>query len=278
MKFTLRTAAIVIALSASGLLTACGSTSPTAAKADCTPETQFKTLQEATLTVSGPDYPPLFTSQGNTMDGVDGKILESFAAANCLQTQVKNLPAAGVIESVKSGQADVAAGGWYPTKERAQIVNLSDPAYSDTVVLVGKNPSSKITDYAGKKIGTTQGYLWVDDLTKWAGDNAKLYQSPDAVYQDLVAGRIDVALMAVNEAAYRLKSSDNGISYVQLEPTSIIKATQNPSVTCFPSSKGNDELTTALNNHIKKLRDSGRLGEILKSFNIDPAAANPPKA
>lgn len=277
MKITVRNAAIVLTLSATGFLTACGTGTPTANSAACTPESQFKTLNDKTLTISGPDYPPLFTAQGGSPDGVDGKILESFAAANCLSTEVKTLPAAGVIESVKAGQSDIAAGGWYPTEERAKVVNLSDPAYGDQVVIVGKNPSGKIEDYAGKKIGTTQGYLWVDDLTKWAGDNAKLYQSPDAVYQDLVSGRIDVALMAVNEAAYRLKPSDN-LKYVKAEPTAIIKATQHPAVAVFPSTKDNVELTAALNKHIAKLRESGKLGEILKQFNIDPVYANPPKA
>ncbi|MCA4134809.1 ABC transporter substrate-binding protein [Arthrobacter sp. M4] len=275
MKPTVRTVAVSVVLSAAAaLLSACGSGASGAA-GNCTPESQFKTMRDKTLTIVGPDYPPLFMYQSN-LDGVDGKIIESFASANCLTTDVRVLPAAGVIESVKGGQADLGAGGWYPTAERAKVVNLTDPIYGDPVVLVGKNPSTKIEDYAGKKIGTTQGYNWVDDLVKFAGDNAKLYQSPDAVYQDLVSGRIDVALMAVNEAAYRLKSGSE-LSYVKAVPTPIIKATQNAAVTSFPTTKGNDELTAALNNHISKLRDSGKLAEILKEFNIDASAATPAK-
>ncbi|WP_423181242.1 substrate-binding periplasmic protein [Arthrobacter sp. NyZ413] len=280
MKLTIRAAAVGAALTVTAsLLAGCSSGSSSAATTNCTPESQFKTLHDKSLTVVGPDYPPLFTYQGGTMDGVEGKILEGFTTANCLTADVKTLPAAGVIEAVKGGQADLAAGGWYPTPERAKVVNLTDPMYGDPVVLVAKNPSARIEDYAGKKIGTTQGYLWVDDLTKWAGDNAKLYQSPDAVYQDLQAGRIDVALMAVNEAAYRTsKSPGAGLSYVKADPTQIIAATERPAVTSFPTTKGNDDLTAALNKYVQKLRDTGKLAEILKQFNIDPSQANPPRS
>jgi polar amino acid transport system substrate-binding protein len=279
LKLTPRAGALGAALIATASMLAGCSGSATAVPSNCTPESQFKTLHDKTLTIAGPDYPPLFTYQAGAMDGVEGKILEGFAAANCLTTDVKSLPAAGVVEAVKGGQADLAAGGWYPTPERAKVVNLTDPMYGDPVVLVAKNPSPKLEDYAGKKIGTTQGYNWVDDLTKWAGDNAKLYQSPDAVYQDLQAGRIDVALMAVNEAAYRLsKSPGGGLGYVQADPSPLIAATERPAVTAFPITKGNDDLTAAVNKYVQKLRDSGKLAEILKQFNIDPAQANPPKS
>jgi polar amino acid transport system substrate-binding protein len=234
------------------------------------------TLHDGKLSIVGPDYPPLFTYQDSEMGGVEGKILKAFAAANCLEPEVKILPAASVIEAVRGQQADIAAGGWYPTEERANVVTQSEPAFGDPAVLVGKDPSGRIEDYEGKAIGTTQGYLWVDDLVNWAGDDAKLYQSPDAVYQDLLNGRIDVAMMAINEAAYRMaQSPDSGLTYVAMEESPLIEATQHPAVTNLPHTKDNPELTKAINSYLDKIRADGSLGRYLEEVGIDPAQATP---
>jgi len=247
-----------------------------AADADCTPQSEFSTISEGQLLIVGPDYPPLFMYEGDTMSGVDGAILTGFAEANCLDTSVTVLPAASVIEAVKGGQADVAAGGWYPTDERAEVVGQTVPAYGDPAVLVGIDPTNNLGDYEGKLVGTTQGYLWSDDLQRWGGDNVKLYQSPDAVFQDLLNGRIDVALMAVNEAAYRLdQNPGTDLSYVTIEPFEAVAATLYPSVTNFPHTKSNSELTEALDAYLDDIRSSGDLAKILGEYGIDESAANP---
>ncbi|MET4538670.1 polar amino acid transport system substrate-binding protein [Arthrobacter bambusae] len=276
MKKSLSVASVLVA--AAAFLSGCASGPGTAVSADCKPASEFKTLNNGTLSIVGPDYPPLFTYENQTLGGVDGEILKGFADSNCLSADTKVLPSASVIEALKTGQADIAAGGWYPTGERAQVVAQSVPAYGDPSVLVAKSPSGKIEDYEGKKVGTTQGYLWVDDLVKWGGDTIKLYQSPDAVYQDLANGRIDVAVMAVNEAAFRLsKDTSSGLSYVTLEKTDLIEATQHPSVTNLPHSKNNPELTTAINTYLDKIRQDGTLAKILDKYGIDPKQAEPAK-
>jgi polar amino acid transport system substrate-binding protein len=267
----------VAAVAALGLsMTACAAEGGGTAAGDCTPDSEFSTISSGSLTVFGPDYPPLFMSDGTTMDGVDGEILTGFAEANCLSTTITVVPAASVIEGVRGGQADVAAGGWYPTEERAEVVGQTEPAYSDPAVIVGIDPTGDLGDYKGKTIGTTQGYLWVDDLVAWGGDDIKLYQSPDAVFQDLLNGRLDAALMAVNEAGYRLQENPGtDLSYVVTTPVDFVEATRNPAVTNFPHTKDNAALGDALNAYLEKIRDSGELAEILESYGIDPSAAEP---
>jgi len=253
-----------------------GGADDSAASGDCTPEWDFSTVSEGSLTIFGPDYPPLFMSDGSTMEGVDGEVLSGFAKAACLDTAVTVVPAASVIEGVRGGQADVAAGGWYPTAERAEVVGQTEPAYSDPAVIVGIDPSGDLNDYKGKTIGTTQGYLWVDDLTAWGGDNIKLYQSPDAVFQDLLNGRLDAGLMAVNEAGYRLaQNPGTDLSYAVTEPVDFVEATVNPAVTNYPFTKDNAALGAALNEYLTQIRKSGELADILKTYGIDPAAAEP---
>jgi polar amino acid transport system substrate-binding protein len=253
-----------------------GSGGGAAVEEDCTPASEFDTITEGQLSIVGPDYPPLFGYADDTMDGVDGDVLAGFAEANCLTTAVTVLPAAGVIEAVTGGQADAAAGGWYRTDERGEVVGQTDPAYSDPAVLVGIDPTSSIGDYEGQTIGTTQGYLWSDDLVKWGGDKVRLYQSPDAVFQDLLNGRIDVALMAVNEAAYRLdQNPGTDLTYTTIEPFEPVPATLYPSVTNYPYTKSNTALGDAFNDYLATIRGDGTLAEILESYGIDASAADP---
>lgn len=267
---------VTAALLSAAALTGCSTDGTTTANSDCTPEWEFDTISSGTLTVFGPDYPPLFTYDGSTMEGVDGEILTGFAEAACLTTTPTVVPAASVIEGVRGGQADVAAGGWYPTEERAEVVGQTDPVYGDPVVIVGIDPSDDLSDYEGKAVGTTQGYLWTDDIVAWAGDNAKLYQSPDAVFQDLLNGRLDAALMAVNEASYRLEQNPGTeLSYVLAAPVDFITATTNPAVTDFPYTKENTALGDALNEYVSGLRESGELADLLEKYGIDPSAAEP---
>ena len=271
------TTLIGCSLAALLLTAACGGgASSDEVSANCNPQFKFPTHEEGELNVAAPEYPPLFSYEGEEVSGVDGEILKDFAKDACLELEIHMLPAAGVIESVKSGRADIAAGGWYITPERGKIVGQTNPAYSDPPVLVAENPVSDIETLKGQTIGTTSGYLWVQDLQKFAGDNAKLYESPDAVFADLVNGRIDVGLMAVNEAGYRLgKAPDSGLTSKILEPTPAIAASQRPPVTNFPYTKGNAQLGSAINQEIATLRKSGELAKILAAEGIDKSAANP---
>lgn len=270
-------AAVVLAVAAG-----CGSDDEESSAAaggsasDCTPKVEVPTMEPGVLKVVGPTYPPLFTYENGEIGGVDGKQLELIAKDACLDLDVKIQPAAGVIESVQSGRADVAAGGWYISPDRAKVVGQTEPNYSDPPMLVSKSGSARIEDFKGKRIGTTQGYLWEADFKKFAGGDGKLYQSPDAVFSDLVAGRLDAALMAVNEAGYRLKQKPaTGLKGAIMEPSDAIAASKRPSVTNFPHTKDKPELTNALNQLISEMRESGQTAKILEEQGLDPAAANP---
>ena len=242
----------------------------------CKPKISLPTMKKGVLTVAAPQYPPLFTYENGKAAGVDGEILNILAKQACVSLDVRIDPAAGVIESVQAGRADVAAGGWYITPDRAEVVDMTEPVYSDPPVLVSKDGVSRIADLKGKTVGTTQGYLWVEDLQKYMGDGAKLYQSPDAVFQDVANGRVDAGLMAVAEATYRLEQNpDTGLKSALMEPDPAIDASVRPSVTNFPHTKGKTEMTKVLNKLISELRESGKLAEILKRNGIDERAANP---
>lgn len=269
--------ACVLGAAAGLTLAACGSSSDGTPVAEgCKPAYDVETVEEGVLTIVAPDYPPLFTYEDEELGGVDGEFFTYFAKKACLTTKVEVLPAAGVIEAIRGGRADVAGGGWYITPDRAEIIGQSEPFYTDPPVLVSEDPSANLDDYQDKTIGTTQGYLWVDDLKEFSGDNAKLYQSPDAVFSDVLNGRIDVGLMAVAEASFRLsENADSGLKYQIVDPNPAISATEEPPVTNIPFVKDNPGMGEAINAAIGEFRADGGLTKALEAADIDPAAGTP---
>ncbi|HUH15892.1 MAG TPA: transporter substrate-binding domain-containing protein [Gaiellaceae bacterium] len=272
-----RALALVVLALLVGVLAACGGDDEPAeaagAAAECQPEVQIPTLEEGKLKIVAAQYPPLITYENGELAGVDGELMKLIAERACLEIEVELQSFAGVIESVAAGRSDVAIGGWYITPDREDVVDQSEPVYSDPPVIVAKEEITSLDDVDGN-IGTTQGYLWVEDLKAYAGNRAKLYQSPDAVFADVANGRIAAGLMAVAEASHRIEQNpDAGLTASLMEPLEAIDASVRPSVTNFPHRKDVEGVTEALNAEIERLRSSGDLARILEDHGIDGKAA-----
>ena len=86
--------------------------------------------------------------------------------------------------------------GW--TQERSEVMTITDPIYYFGTLLAQKssNNYSTFADMAGKKVGTVTGFTLVPELKAVPGiGEAKLYDTSDGVLRDLVAGRIDMAIL-----------------------------------------------------------------------------------
>ena len=206
-------------------------------------------------------------------EGVDADIVRAIAALECLKPDIREVAQAAVIPSVQTKRTDLAAGVWYRTVERAKIVSQSAPLYLDSPALVSKDGVSKPADLIGRKVGTVQGNLWVDELNGLLGGKLKLYQSWDQLWQDLLNGRIDVAVGAFAQAQQSIAKENAEIKVVKAEADPRITSTTRPGQTNLPHTKGNDALTKALDEDIAELHASGKIAEILQSHGIDPAVA-----
>ena len=77
-------------------------------------------------------------------------------------------------------------------------MTITDPIYYFGTLLAQKteNNYSTFADMAGKKVGTVTGFTLVPELKAVPGiGEAKLYDTSDGVMRDLVAGRIDMAIL-----------------------------------------------------------------------------------
>ncbi|MET3204479.1 MULTISPECIES: ABC transporter substrate-binding protein [unclassified Arthrobacter] len=269
-KLAILTAAVGLSL----VLTSCANEG--AAPSDCTPKHNVTTVETGFLTVAAYQYPPFAYPEGAGVGGAEGAILTEIAAMECLK--VKAIPGAGaaMIPSITSKRADTTAGSWYRTAERAKVVLLSDPVFADRLIIVSQKGVATVPDLKGHKVGSILGFLWNDDLQTYLGDSVKLYETAQAMYADLAAGRIDVVIDTYPSAKSTLeKSPIDGLKFEVPPADPAILSTVKPGQINFPVNLDNPGLVAAFNADVAELRKSGKLEKILVSFGFKPDAAEP---
>ncbi|MBK0422045.1 amino acid ABC transporter substrate-binding protein [Leucobacter sp. CSA2] len=237
----------------------------------CKPADTFSTVAPGTLTVSLYSLPPFVapTNDGG-IEGVDADILESFAAKECLTITPAPVATAAVIPAVQGGRADVAAGAWWRSADRAKVVALTEPVYLDEMAVVSSEGLDELSQLRGKRVGTVDGYLWVKDAKAYLQDGLKVYKSANDMYQDLKVGRITIALDGYGDAP--LHAPDRKVKVIKPDPA--VAASLRPPQTCYPVSLENAKLLDALNTHISEMKGSGELKKILKKHGLPGSSAD----
>jgi polar amino acid transport system substrate-binding protein len=259
-------------------LAGCGSDdNQLAIAADCTPVVEgVETVSEGKLSMAVAEYPPYVTNAQGELGGVDGEVLTEVARQLCLQPSVQTQSFTAIIESVKNGSADLTAGNWYINDERKQQFEVSDPVYADEMAIVSQDGFDNLDALEGKTIGTTQGYLWVEDLQKALGkDKVKLYATEDAAFQDVKVGRIDAAVITYGGGTQLLKTYKGDESWLNgFAPDERVAASVDTARTAVLIEKGNTELLEAVNTVVDGLREDGALAEILENNGLPASAAD----
>jgi polar amino acid transport system substrate-binding protein len=266
-----KTAVLAAVAVAATALTGCGGTASSAPNADCKPAHTFPTVAEGKLTVVLYDLPPFSKLEGSKVTGVDGDIVNAIAGMECLTVSAKSVATAANIPTVQAGRADLSVAAWYRTASRAEIVNLTDPIYTDQMAIISKDGLADAEQLKGKAVGTVDGYLWVDDMKKLLGDSLKVYPTTLNMNQDLAAGRIDIGIDSYGSAQFNKKGD---FKVAVIKPHDAIAASKEAAQIGIPVPNENTELLAALNADLKTLRENGKLEEILKANGLDASAAD----
>lgn len=243
---------------------------------ECKPQHNITTVEAGYLTVAAPTFPPFSIPKGEAdVSGVDGEIVKEIAAKECLKIKVVPVEYATAIPFVVSGRADVAIGNYYRTDERQKVVNISAPLYLDQMGLFSKDGVTTVEQLIGRNVGTVQGYLWVNELKDVLGDNLRLYNNYVALYQDLEAGRIDIAIDGVGVGtAAQQGGALKDIQIIVSEKDDRVQASVDPAQSGLPLSKDNPDLLAAADEIVIELHKNGRMTEILKEFGLSESAAD----
>lgn len=257
-------------------MTVFGLVGVTNAFAQCKPAHQFKTVTPGTLTISTAEFPPFdVPGSDGSLGGVEGDILKKIADKECLKINAQPVGFSSAIQYVTTGKADISAGQWYRTADRAKVVGLSDPLYLDQLAIYSKEGITRLGDLKGKQVGTVQGYNWTADLQALYKDDLKLYPTPVALAQDLQAGRVDAGLDSIATGLYAQKKGGySGMKILVGAPDPRVRASVNPAQVGFVLSKDNPTLGTALNADIAEMQKNGEIAQILKSYGLDPKGAD----
>lgn len=257
-------------------LTACSSDSEPAANddaapAECTPAAEFDTVVPGKLTVAGIQQLPGLDVDPvtNEVDGLDSVLLVGFAEANCLEVDFQPLPGPAAVAAMTEGKADIGGGGWYRTPERGEVMGQTDPIWYDQLAVFANEEISSIDDLQGKKVGIVGGAVFEAPLTEAIGaNNVSLYQSIDAVFEDVIAGRIDAGMGAGATTTIQVAERGLDLTVSTIAPDANYEKLTAPGEPNYPYTKSNTALGEALNAYVQEKREDGTVAEKLAEYGV----------
>ena len=156
------------------------------------------TIEPGKLIVAFNGDLPMTSLQDGQIVGIDGEMISYIAAKLGLEIVPQQMDWAAAIESTSVGHVDLMLGAMGWTVERTEVMLLSDPIYYFGVLLAQKTANNYHTfaDMAGKKVGTVVGFSLVPELKAVPGvGEVRLYDTSDGALRDLIAGRLDIAIL-----------------------------------------------------------------------------------
>ncbi len=168
------------------------------------------------------ERPPYYHTQNNQPAGfLLEQSLRAFRQAG-VEVKIRSLPAKRILQIVREGQTQVAAIGWFKSKDRLAWASFSSPLYRDQPLIAlhrkkakdGLGETSSLSDLFTNpqlRLGVLDGYSYgdqVDDSIRrlspprfvLSGDQVQLVRM-------LAAGRVDYMLVAPEEVSHLLLSA-----------------------------------------------------------------------
>ena len=166
-----------------------------------------KTIEPGTLTVGINGDMPMTSIKDGKLIGTDAGLLAVIAERLGLKVKPVQMEWSALIQATKQGKVDIMLGSMGYTDERTKIMLLTDPIYYFGTFLLQKKDTnySTFADISGHKIGTVTGFTLVPELKSIPNvGEVKLYDTSDGVIRDLVAGRLDMAVLDPGLVQYAL--------------------------------------------------------------------------
>jgi len=211
-----------------------------------------KTIEPGKLNIAMNGDMPMTQLKDGVLSGTDGSLMTMIAKQLGLQPVVHQMDWAAEIESTKQGKVDIMHGAMGWKTDRTKIMILTEPIYYFGTLLAQKEEHNwhSFADMKGHSVGTVTGFTLVPELKKVDGiGEVKLYDTSDGVMQDLVAGRLDMAILDPPLVQYAIKQHPEWkLHQVPLDPEAdkypIMSTKYN---VIFGVNKSEPELAAAMN-------------------------------
>lgn len=199
------------------------------------------------------------------------------ANAMCAQMQAECIiePQAwdSLITGLQAGKFDAIMAGMGATKERAQVVDFSDPYFESTLLFIGKKgDANDINSVAGQKVAAQQATI----SANYIADNhpeieLTTYDTQDSIYADMAAGRIQY-MLAGSEIMLPWLIEGQGLEYevkgapIEIDDNGIAIALR----------KGDASLKDRFNAALAEIKQNGEYDQIASKYfaTVDAASDN----
>lgn len=217
-----------------------------------------------TIRLANGDWAP-YLSENLKEYGVVSHITKEAFALEGINVEYSFFPWKRGFEEAKEGKLDGSIV-WGHTDERAQDFNYSDPVvYLETVLFIKKDSTFdwKDKEDLGKhSIGGVIGYSYgLEDLEKEGKVTITRIASPENNYKKLVSGRIET-VAEDREVGWGLVHSLGLANEVKTHPQPLV--TKPYFLIMSKKSPNGDKYLEAFNRGLKKLKESGRLDQMMK--------------
>ncbi|MBV8170014.1 MAG: amino acid ABC transporter substrate-binding protein [Alphaproteobacteria bacterium] len=256
--------------------------SGTRARADAP---KFKTVEPGVLTIANSNEMPMIGMENGKLIGSDAEMIEVIASKMGLGVKSAQMEWSATVQSVKSGRADIMMGnmGWTPA--RAAVLAITDAIYyAGAFVCMKKDqPFDKaiaVSDIKGHSIGTVNGFTIVPEMKKIPGTTeVKLYDNSDGCVRDVVAGRLDFAVLDGPLVDYMILNNPNwNLKQVALTNDPNYPQLTSKQYTVMGMSQDNHDLFDAVNAGVKWLWATKQNAALMKKYGIsNPDYLVPPE-
>lgn len=205
------------------------------------------------------EFPPYEYRDGENFAGIDVEIAQAIADDMGLKLVIEDMQFDSIIAAVQSGKADIGIAGMTVDEDRLQSVDFSLPytTAAQVVIVTNDSPIASPADLEGKTIGVqlgTTGDIFAGDIENAAIER---YNKGFEAVQALGQNKVD-AVIIDREPAKVFVSENEGLKILDEEYTVEEYA--------IAVAKNNQELLNQINDSLTKLKDSGKLQEIIDKY------------
>ena len=256
---------------------------PSAGRAAAAPD--FKTVSPGVLTIANSGEMPMIAMENGKLIGSDAEIVAAIAQKLGLGVVSAQMEWSATVQSVKSGRADIMVGnmGWTPA--RAAALAITDAIYyAGAFVCMKKNQpfttAITIGDVKGHSIGTVNGFTIVPEMKKIPGTtDVKLYDNSDGCVRDVVAGRLDFAVLDGPLVDYMILNNPNwNLKQIALTADPAYPQLTSKQHTVMGMNQENHDLFDAVNAGVKWMWATKQNAALMQKYGIsNPDYLVPPE-
>ena len=144
------------------------------------------------------DMPMTGLDADGKLIGTDGQLMVRIATNLGLEVVPHMMDWSAEIQSTKQGKVDIMHGAMGWIESRSKVMLLTDPIYyfGTAATMKKENNWTTFGDMKGRIVATVSGFTLVPELKSVEGiGEVKLYDTTDGALRDLLAGRVDMAIL-----------------------------------------------------------------------------------